>query len=351
MAGRRHHILPRFLLKGFAKETKRDQVYTWLYAKGRSPVPANILNIAVESDFYGKPEADVNADQAITEIEKSYVSLVENLRQAPLGPVKEATIGSWIAHLSARTKHLRMSFEESGVQLVDEMAKLLSDGDRFETIMLAKMADKTFFREQIRTALPAHLRTPAMEESLLPLMQKMAPEFLAQNRAQIAVTMLEIMRQFRTAISEAAVTGQNRALLKMSLETPRSELFQRLDWRVENRNEALILGDSGALFLLKGDPVFHPYPEDSKNIAAIYLPLAKHRLLIGTTRPEEEGIDTAVLNVAAVRCSREFYVSALGPEEHGHFVTAIGLDAVFFSRERIEEVALEYFSGSAKPAS
>jgi Protein of unknown function (DUF4238) len=66
MAGTRHHIIPRFLLKGFASKVERDQTFAWVFRKGRIPFETNINNI-VENDFYGKE----GADEAITMAEEA----------------------------------------------------------------------------------------------------------------------------------------------------------------------------------------------------------------------------------------------------------------------------------------
>jgi hypothetical protein len=54
MAGDRQHILPRFLLKGFASRIEGEKIYTWVYPRNSPPVEANIRKVGVEKHFYGK---------------------------------------------------------------------------------------------------------------------------------------------------------------------------------------------------------------------------------------------------------------------------------------------------------
>lgn len=342
MAGRRHHILPRFLLKGFAKEVRGDQIYAWEYAKGRSPLPANINNVGVEGDYYGGPTDDVQADAAITEMEQTYGPLVDGLRASAPGPVRDLRVASFVAHLSGRTKNLRLGFQESADQLLEELGVLLSDEDRLVEVLRPKIVNEAYLRQEVLKQIPQKL-TPAQERQLLPLLRPLAEQFLRENKGQISRQMAAAIQFLRGAIAQAAAKGQNQAMLKSDGETPKAKLWERLHWRTESTREPLLLGDSGCLFALKGDPQLHPYPEDPKNIETLYLPLTKEILLIGSARKDESAIDTATLNEGSARCSRYFYASALGPEQHGHFHPLIASRAVFFSRERIAEIARECF--------
>lgn len=348
MAGRRHHILPRFLLKGFAKEVRGDQIYTWEYAKDRRPLPANINNVGVESDYYGGPTDDVQADAAISDLEQTYGALVDGLRASAPGLVRDPRIASFVAHLSSRTKNLRLAFQESADQLMEELGILLSDEDRLIEVLRPKVVNEAYIRNEVLKQIPQKL-TPAQERKLLPMTRTLAEQFLIENKVQIARQMAAAIQLFRGDIAQAAAKGQNQAMFKFDSETPKAKLWEQLYWRTETRTEPLLLGDSACLFALKGDPQMHPYPEDPKNIATLYLPLKKDLLLIGSAHRDVPAADTATINEAAACCSRYFFASALGPEQHGHLQPLIGTRAVFFSRERIAEIARECFEQMGQP--
>lgn len=80
MAGVRQHILPRFLLKGFASKMDGQEVFTWVCRKGGNIFEANIKNVAVEKHFYTGP-GEINVDDEITEIERGFALLLDELRQ------------------------------------------------------------------------------------------------------------------------------------------------------------------------------------------------------------------------------------------------------------------------------
>src|SRR5262245_24620446 len=123
MAGVRQHILPRFLLKGFASRLDGQEAFTWVCRRGARIFEANIKNVAVEKHFYtGK--GDNNVDDEITELERGFARLLDRLRQENDGfEVTDPNLPEFIGHLTSRTKHLRDSFiETTGV-----MTKILSD--------------------------------------------------------------------------------------------------------------------------------------------------------------------------------------------------------------------------------
>ncbi len=84
MAGKRHHILPQFLLRGFASKTipssgRSDSVFVWVYRRGVIPFECATSNAAVESHFYGK-EGEANVDDEITALESDFASSLNTLR-------------------------------------------------------------------------------------------------------------------------------------------------------------------------------------------------------------------------------------------------------------------------------
>jgi hypothetical protein len=262
--------------------------------------------------------------------------------------VRDLRVASFVAHLSGRTKNLRLAFQEGADQLLEELGILLNDEDRLVEVLRPKIVNEVYLRQEVFKQVPRRL-TPAQERQLLPLMRTLAEQFLRENKGRISRQMVAAIQLFRGAITQAATKGQNQAMLKFDSETPKAKLWEQLHWRTEARKESLLLGDSGCLFALKCDPQFHPYPEDPKNISTLYLPLSKELLLIGSARQNDPAVDTATLNEAAARCSRYFYASALGPEQHGHFQPLIGTRAVFFSRDRIAEIARECFGEIGQP--
>ncbi len=184
---------------------------------------------------------------------------------------------------------------------------------------------------------------------MLPVIRALALRYLETNKRSIERQMSDTLMMLKGAVTQASITGQNRALLRFDWDTPRAKLWEELRGRTEAREQPLILGDSGCLFRLRGDPELRPYPEDPKDVVTVCLPLSKHLLLMGSGSESETAVDSARLNVASAQCSRSFYVSALGPEVHGMHQSQIGSRAIFFFREQIAEIARKCFADLGKP--
>lgn len=109
MAGSKNHILPKFLLKGFASrfEVKKDKAFSWWFRRDHEPRETNIDKINVERHFYGEDDK-INVDPAITILELGFSTLVSELRETDeQTDISDTGIAEFVAHLTSRTRHLR----------------------------------------------------------------------------------------------------------------------------------------------------------------------------------------------------------------------------------------------------
>ena len=130
MAGKRHHIIPKFLQKGFASREEGETVWTWLYHKKiGKPREISTKDALVSEHFYGK--GDQSADDEITEFESAHLTpLVDALRLGKCdvdGARRE--IAGLIAHLSIRTKLIRKGFEEVSQKFLGGIGEIFGDGE------------------------------------------------------------------------------------------------------------------------------------------------------------------------------------------------------------------------------
>lgn len=111
MAGIRQHIIPRFLMKGFASRVDGEESFTWTYRKDSTVFEGNTKNINVEKYFYGKEGEETYADGIITDLEDKFAPLVSKLRDEE-GSVDfyKNEITDFISHMIIRTKNFRNSF-------------------------------------------------------------------------------------------------------------------------------------------------------------------------------------------------------------------------------------------------
>ena len=107
MAGIRQHILPRFLLKGFASQANDKKIFTCVYRKGGIQFETTIENVGLEKHFYGKA-GETSADEEITQLEGGFARLIADLRNKPDGACADSKrVSDLVAHLTIRTKQLR----------------------------------------------------------------------------------------------------------------------------------------------------------------------------------------------------------------------------------------------------
>jgi hypothetical protein len=343
MAGRRQHIIPQFLLRNFAARVQGDEVFSWVYRQGRPAFCTNIKNVAVEGHFYGKPNDSVkSADEVVSSQEDPFARLVSDLLAGlPHQAADGSRIGPFIAHLSGRTKNLRLAFAESAELLIAELKDYFkTPGHLLELVKnhihKAGLPDELFQQE-----LPQGLNTPLTRQAVGDLILTSLPEFFAQNGEMLLRQIDLAFEQMLAAAPGASTDGQLRALRNFANDCPKAELFRHLKWKTVQTMQELILGDSGCLFKLAGDPFIRPFPVRPDDIEIVFFPISTNRLLVGTKENEGPHFNVEPINLSSARCSREYFVSALGPEQHGHFQQVIAEGAVFFTPEQIKTIATE----------
>lgn len=143
MSGNRHHIIPRFLIKGFStpqnsgkgfsqssKETKKkkknEQFYTVVH-ETKHIYPTNINNVFVEKLFYGE-KGEANCDDKITEQEKTYSRAINQLRNESKSiPIKDPIFSEFLCHLAMRSRTLRQFSTKMADFTIEGIGKSLSN--------------------------------------------------------------------------------------------------------------------------------------------------------------------------------------------------------------------------------
>jgi hypothetical protein len=140
MAGSRHHVIPRFLQKGFASRIEDKKVFTYQYRKGLEPAERSTKDLGVERHFYGR-NGEPNVDDKITLLEDLYyVPLLERLRakssQTGVVLVDEPLVADFISHLCTRTKNFRESFYQSMDYCIAAIDNYFSDFSKIKSFLI-----------------------------------------------------------------------------------------------------------------------------------------------------------------------------------------------------------------------
>ena len=121
MPSTNEHYIPKFLLKGFASSTRRNQVYTWLFRHCLEPIETNTRNIGSEFDFYAGI-ANRNADTAIKPLERELAKYVGKLRRVTKEiRLTDTIVPELVVHVMLRNNCLRQAM----IRLVQKTTEIM----------------------------------------------------------------------------------------------------------------------------------------------------------------------------------------------------------------------------------
>ncbi len=258
MAGIRQHILPRFLLKGFASRVQDRKIFTCVYRKGGPQFETTIENVGLEKHFYGKV-GEISADEEITQLESGYARLIDELRSEPDGArAGSKQVSDFVAHLTIRTKQLREFFRESAEYLIDQITLYLSNPSNLKKLLLSK---PELMQEELQKTLKDIPVPQAYKDFLIEFVQLNAQEIVDEHMPDLQTTLQELIAQMRGLLPNAVRDGHIKSLAKHPAPETRSEGYQSLNWFVREVAEPLILGDIGCLFEIAGERRFKPFDD------------------------------------------------------------------------------------------
>ncbi len=347
MAGIRHHILPRFLLKGFASRVSGQEVYSWVYRKEGKVFETNIVNVAVERFFYGK-ERELNVDDEITEIEKDFARLLGELRQkSDAYQIQGSKVPEFVAHLSSRTKHLRDSLIETTSVLMNILTDHFADQSNFRIWALEyykrhpEVAKKALDDVIGRIQLPRHQRLVLKQRMLRVLSPKVIVAQMDKDIAQYSLMfgMLGpiLLAKLPTMVRESHI----KSLAKDLFPEPRVEDYRKLNWFVCKSDEPLILGDVGCLFEIEGEKKFISLSGKEDVLKGVFLPISSDSLVVGTPLAIMPQIDFRAIKENTVKNSREFFVCSEVSTEMQRLHSVLGLEAEIFRKDEIQQLVKE----------
>jgi hypothetical protein len=338
MAGIRQHILPRFLLKGFASRTQDKKIFTCVYRKGGPQFETTIENVGLEKHFYGKV-GEISADEEITQLESGYARFIDELRNEPDGArVDSKYVSDFVAHLTVRTKQLREFFRESAEYLIDNITIYLANPSNLKKLMVSK---PELMRQELQNTLKEIPVDQAYKDFLIELVQLNAQEIIDQHMPDLQSTLNELIAQIRSLLPNAVREGHIKTLAKHPAPEPRSEGYQSLNWFVRELAEPLILGDIGCLFEIAGERRFKPFDDKGDKILNVYSPIASRKLLLGTSYSAAFDVNISHVNQATSKCSYEYFVcSELSTANEG-LSHSLGDWAGILSKREMEQLLNE----------
>ena len=302
MAGKRQHILPKFLLKGFASRIAGDKVYAWVYRKDGKIFETNIDNIAVEKLFYEGTEGE-SADTEITNLEGDFALLLDELRTSQeYQKIYDPRIASLITHLAIRTKHLRESLRESTESMTLKMKEHLSGLKNLEELTSGN------------------------------------PRISPMQKKKLQSTINYLLDNFKISVPDMIKDSQIKMLQKNPIPKPRVEDYRNLHWFIYKTEVTLVLGDVGCVFETSGDKRFTSLASTKDGLKNIFLPISKNQILIGSSLSYVPSFDCELINKKTVKLSREFFIYPKKSSKSAELITSIGEESEIISKEKLNNI-------------
>jgi hypothetical protein len=333
MAGIRHHILPRFLLRGFDSKTIDGKVFAWVYNKEHNHREISTKDISVKKHFYGR-DGEVNVDPEITEIEPRFAGMLNELKEKS-GEVSDPRIAEFITHLSTRTKHLRDSVGESMEFLNEYLDGYFSN---FENIKKRAINNPHTMEALLRVCNVS----PQQREVFIPLFSGMIANHLDKHKIAFEQLSKEHFLENKQALINELKNGHIRALSQNLLPAQRIEKYNSLKWSVCNSTIPLILGDVGCLFEVSGKR-YKSLDSKEDEIKNIFLPISSNKILVGTSSNHKPKINFKHFRKIYAEHSREYFVCSKNSREMESLSSNLGKKAKILTEEEMEQIIESVF--------
>lgn len=344
MAGRRHHTIPRFMLRGFASRKRGDEVDVWMYRKSLGQgIELNIKNVGVEKDFYGKAnESDL--DDRITALETNFAHLVDTLRSQETsdGSIFDDRIPQLVAHLSLRTRQLVQSVLEAFDAMLGQLGEHLGKQNVIEAGVRRGLEKDGDLRKMLDEKLSVNGLTNAQIDLLLTQFQPDINQALQEHITDFMPQVREIVdghiSSSRSMMPDVFKAGYIDSISRNLNAEERVVNYSRYKWFVIKTASKILLGDTACIFETTGKRRFKPLDEGSDDVRRIYLPLSTSRVLVGTPHNQQPLIDFALLNKAITRCSHEFFVASSALPQDSALIKGLGKWSGIFNEKEIADL-------------
>lgn len=334
MAGIRHHILPRFLQKGFIDNSdkgfkqsgKKQSEMTWLYRKKQNKVlKVSTKDVSVEKYFYGQKEND-NLDRKITDLEKVLGILVNELRMiTSQQSISNAIIPELITNISTRTKYLRNFMDDLISILLDKFNSQLSHENNLTNFLLNNNLFNNTFEQ--------NLNKYNLSKEQKKLAKALIPIFIQQNAKILLNDYIQGIKELKPSLIKES---HNEVLQKNLFLETRIKTYKSLNWFIDISITPLFLGDIGCLFQDKKDNyIFLDCQNEIKNI---FLPISSTQMLIGTSLNSCPKINYESFRIEYIKHCREFFISSKQLPELVSSIPHIGEKSSVINNKVIEEM-------------
>lgn len=336
MAGVRQHILPRFLLKGFASRGSGKHQFAWVYKHKADAFETNINNIAVEKYFYGDSNNPVG-DEKITGVENELAEFVDEVRFFKDGKKLNSFFAAkLVTHLSVRAKHIRQFTGNAAEVLIGSLTGMLSDTNLFY---------KAFIQDkgQLEKGMNENLEKQGVPQSIRPIFVEVGFEllpYLLKNGIMQNI-IIDLFKQATANLPSIIKTAHVETMAESPIPERRVNDLKLLDWIVKRTNQSLILSDAPCVFELDRGRRYQSLPANCAAISKVFLPISDNVLIIGSKNEYLSDAISCDINAESANISREFFISSKRNKENFKLSFQIGSTSELLTEEKAQEILLQ----------
>ena len=337
----RQHIIPRFILKGFASRVQKKEIFTWVYRTDGNIFETNIINVAVERFFYG-PKGELCVDEEVTEFEGAISPLIDEIRSKKnVIEITDNRISDLICHLVTRTKHLRDSLRESFEILTDKIGEYLSDFNNVKPLILKK---PDLIKKEIKKQAKEINVPRADRRRLQKALINMYPSFLDTQKDEMETFSKTLFEKAKSLMPKLIKEGHIKGLSQNLIPKTRVEDYRALKWFKYDTDEIVIIGDMCCLFEVTGTKEFKPLNFSDDKIMNVYLPISSRQIILGTSLPNASFVEPKLINEQIAKCSREFFVCSENSSEIASLIPLLGEESEIYTKEEIAKITKDIFN-------
>ncbi|QKJ58810.2 DUF4238 domain-containing protein [Serratia fonticola] len=346
MSGKRQHFMPQFLQRGFSFDNGKKQQYTWQYRLDGKVLLANIKNVGTEGFFYSL-DSDHSVDDTITDAESDFSELVVALQNHNIDNIASLDISKFISHLESRTRHIRISIQNSFSCLMENIGDAFFKKEIIIEYVTRNIISKPNKLEKlIDRQLESMTISSAMKYNLKQLMTNNVNFWLPTTVESMAEVYKPLIAEaIREKLPVVMKVGHLKALNESIFPEAKVNDYVKLEFNVISMNYDLPLGDNMVLFEVEGDRKFKPYYERSDVLRNIYLPISSRKLLCGSSKGCIPSINDLDLHIA--ECSSEYFISSIKDERSLEMQKLIGKNSYAISNDKIIELLSELIDGDS----
>ena len=309
---KRHHFLPQFLLRGFAR-LEKGQYYVHRFPRVGKPHLVNIINVGVVGKFHEGSDGDIEGQ--LSRRENIYKTALDNLRCHKTSTTDTELITEFVFNMMMRTKSLRDGMTEFGNRALD-----LFKPPKVERAMRKYVFQDLLKKSEIQASMRSVPRA-RRERALSALAMRLGID--------VGKIYQEMWRQIdsKVKVPELIQKTQLKFLADGALPEQRKQSFLRYEWYIDNQPiGTYVLGDIGPIARVpETTELTLPYGFGTPTFVG--LPISSGELLVGASGESRERVDPGQINLASVELSRDFFVANRNTQREVDYLERIAVRA------------------------